>query len=79
MPNLEKLLRKFSKKERAELGRIIEKIIHRDLKSLDCKKLKGFGDLFRVRKGKIRIIFKVIGKESHILNIERRRENTYNF
>lgn len=79
MSNLEKLLRKFSQKERAELEQIIEKIIRRDLNGLDCKKLKGFQDLFRVRKGSMRIIFRLIDQEARILNIERRREDTYKF
>ena len=79
MQNLEKLLRKFSNKERIEIERIVEKVVNRNLNGLNCKKLKGFRDLFRVRKGNIRIIFKLTGREAHILNIERRREDTYKF
>ncbi|MBI2055156.1 MAG: type II toxin-antitoxin system RelE/ParE family toxin [Candidatus Sungbacteria bacterium] len=79
MPNLEKLLRKFTDKERAEIEHIIEKIVSRDLKGLNCKKLKGFRNLFRVRKGNIRIIFELAGRKADIINIERRREDTYKF
>lgn len=80
MKNLDKKLRKFSEKERVEIEHLIEKILDRNLAGLDCKKLKGAGNLFRVRKSRIRIIFEMRGEEeSNILTIERRREDTYKF
>ncbi|HEY4479294.1 MAG: hypothetical protein A3H69_00210 [Candidatus Sungbacteria bacterium RIFCSPLOWO2_02_FULL_47_9] len=78
MGNLDKQLRKFSPKERAEIEDLVEKILERDLTGLNCKKLKGSRNLFRVRKGRIRIIFELIGnKEPNIMTIERRNEDTY--
>ncbi|OHA01142.1 MAG: hypothetical protein A3C12_01940 [Candidatus Sungbacteria bacterium RIFCSPHIGHO2_02_FULL_49_20] len=77
MPNLERLLRKFSAEEKNELERTIRKIIKRDFVGLDYKRLKGHQNLFRVRKGRIRIIFTLIQKEAVVLAIERRREDTY--
>ena len=44
---------------------------------LDLKKLKGRDDIYRVRKGKIRIIYRLDGKQIFLLAIERRNENTY--
>lgn len=80
MGNLDKQLKKLSPKERIEIERLIVRIIGRDLAGLDCKKLKGLGNLFRVRKGKIRIIFELVGsKEPNIISIKRRREDTYRF
>lgn len=79
MPNLERLLRRFSPKERKELEPVVERIVKRDLAGLDCKKLKGLINLFRVRRRKIRIIFEISGKEALILSIERRRAATYKF
>ena len=44
---------------------------------LDLKKLKGRNDIYRVRKGKIRIIYKVDGEQIYLLAIEKRNDNTY--
>ena len=78
MGNLDKQLRIFSPKERVEIEDLIERILKRDLMGLNCKKLKGFRNFFRVRKEKIRIIFELIGdKEPNIMIIERRNEDTY--
>ncbi len=78
MENLDRRLKKFSEKERAEIEHLVERIRDRDLTGLNCKKLKGLGNLFRVRKGRIRIIFELVsGQEPTIISIERRREDTY--
>lgn len=80
MGNPGKQLKGFSPEERVEIERLVEKIIDRDLTGLDCKKLKGLKNIFRVRKGRIRIIFELIdSKEPSIITIERRTENTYKF
>ena len=80
MENLDKKLRKFTTKERAEIEGLVERIRDRNFSGLDCKKLKGFRNLFRVRKGYIRIIFEIEKtKEPAIISIERRREDTYKF
>ncbi len=47
------------------------------LQGLDLKKLKGHDDVFRVRKGGMRVIFRKQDADIHILTIERRNENTY--
>lgn len=78
MGKLDKALKKFTPKERLEIERLIGRILHRDFSGLDCKKLKGVKNLFRLRKGDIRIIFELkSGKEPLIMAIERRREDTY--
>jgi mRNA-degrading endonuclease RelE of RelBE toxin-antitoxin system len=79
MPNLKKLLCKFDEEERRIIELLIEKIISLDWEDLNIKKLRGYQDIFRVRKGKIRIIFSKDKKEICIISIERRCENTYKF
>lgn len=79
MPNLKRLLSKFNKEERRVLEFLIEKVISFNWQNLDVKKLRGYKDIFRVRKGKIRIIFMKNEKNIVILSIERRHENTYKF
>jgi len=77
MPTLEKLLSKFSKEEIKTLGYLIKKIISLDWRGLDVKKLKGYPNFFRLRKGDIRIIYQVKDKTVYILTIERRTSKTY--
>ena len=78
MPNLKKLLSRFEKVERIILENLIERILSLNLQNLDVKKLKGYQNVFRVRKGKFRIIYQLAEqKEIQILTIERRSETTY--
>ena len=78
MPTLKKLLSRLSQKDRKVLELLIDRITSLNWRDLNIKKLKGYQDIFRLRKGKIRIIFIKIGKNIRIINIERRKENTYN-
>ena len=77
MPTLKKLLSKFSREDRVILEHLIDRIISLSWDNLDIKKLKGYQDIFRLRKGKLRIIFIKTGKSISIINIERRKETTY--
>ena len=78
MPKLKKLLSKFNKAERRAIESLIESIVSFNWRGLDVKKLKGYENIFRVRKGKLRIIFSKEKGEIFILAIERRRDTTYN-
>ena len=78
MPDLKKLLSRFEKAERVILENLIKRIFSLNWKNLDIKKLKGQDDIFRVRKGKLRIIYRLSDKkEVYIIAIERRSETTY--
>mgnify|MGYP001588520449 CR=1 FL=1 len=77
MPSIKKLISKFSKEERKVLERLIEEVVSLRWRGLDIKKLKGYQDVFRVRKGDLRIIFTRSKKDIFILAIDRRRESTY--
>ena len=78
MENLNKDLRRFSAKERTEIESLLEKILRKEFVGLNLKKLKGLKNLFRIRKGRLRIIFELkSGQEPTILAIERRSEDTY--
>ncbi|MDO8555279.1 MAG: type II toxin-antitoxin system RelE/ParE family toxin [bacterium] len=57
---------------------ILEKLSFGKIDGLDIKKLKGREDIFRIRKGNVRIIYQIIeNNKIFILAIERRREDTY--
>ena len=77
MPTLERLLSEFNKKDRKILEHLINRITSPDWSSLNIKKLKGYQDIFRLRKGKLRIIFMKVSNDIRIINIERRKEDTY--
>lgn len=58
---------------------IILKIKRGSLSGFDLKKLKNCDDIFRIRRGKLRIIFKKQGDGQYfILTIERRSDKTDN-
>jgi mRNA-degrading endonuclease RelE of RelBE toxin-antitoxin system len=79
MDKIAKALESLSSKEREIIKNILLKIKAGILIDLDVKKLKDCEDIFRVRKGKLRIIFRKLEKEKYaVLTIERRSDNTYN-
>ncbi len=79
MDKISKALRKFSVFECKQVKIILEKIYSKKPENLDLKKLKGRDDVFRARKGNIRIIYRIKDKNIFVLSIERRSDKTYNF
>jgi mRNA-degrading endonuclease RelE of RelBE toxin-antitoxin system len=79
---LQKALNKLNDRERKEMKRILKALQSGDLNTVhyDIKKLAGRNDIYRIRKGKIRIIYRLDEQgEIYILAIERRSDTTYNF
>lgn len=83
-------MKKLTAKERRRVKTLLSHLHSGDWKSLDIKKLKGREDIFRARKGNIRIIYRIKDREIYfgakrrnklvyILKIERRGESTYRF
>ena len=80
MDKISKFLNKLSQKELTVVKDVLEKIKKGEMANLDMKKMKGADNFFRVRKGDIRIIYRINEKEEIILlNIERKNDNTYKF
>jgi len=79
MDKITRSLQRLDKKEKKAVRDILIKIKNKDFKSLDVKKLKSKNNIFRVRKGKIRIIYHLKQERIMILSIERRSERTYKF
>ncbi|MEK6958337.1 MAG: type II toxin-antitoxin system RelE/ParE family toxin [archaeon] len=80
---IEKQLRKLDEKMRQRLS-----LLFLDLKANpvpvrihDTVKISGFKNRFRVRMGKIRVIYDIEWNEKTIelFSVERRSDNTYNF
>ena len=65
-------------KERKKVKAILGKLLDGDTVGSDIKKLKGRDDIFRVRAGDLRIIYRTESKENiMILSIYRRNESSY--
>ena len=74
---IDKQLKKLSPKQRIAFQKLIEQIQAGDLQKLDVVKLIGYVDVFRVRKGEYRIIFRKLENEIKILAFEHRSDSTY--
>lgn len=74
---ISKELAKLSPKERQLVKSILLQLKTNELHGLQIAKLKGHQDIFRVRKGRIRIIYQTLENNINILAIERRSEKTY--
>lgn len=77
MDKISKALKRFFPKEKRELENILRKIKLDQFDGLDVKKLKGQDNIFRVRKGGLRIVYLNNNGNIKILAIERRSNNTY--
>ncbi len=77
MDAIKKALKKLSAKERAWIRDILVKLAAGRTQGLDIKKLQGRDDIFRVRKGDIRIVYRRNDRDISVLLIERRSEKTY--
>ena len=77
MDKIKKLLQKLSSQEKTKIKNILLKVDKGNLEDLDIKKLKGKQNIFRIRKGNLRIIFYKINNSIRVLTIERRGSKTY--
>lgn len=78
MDKIAKALRRLSAKEQKIIKAILLKIKSGQITELDLKKLKDRDDVFRVRKGDLRILFRRNEDGTiKILALERRSDTTY--
>ena len=77
MDKIKKFLQKLSKKELDIVVKIIVRVESGEYENLDIKKLTGYKNIFRVRVGKIRILFVRSKNDFNIISIERRSDKTY--
>lgn len=74
---IKKILSKLSSKERELVKLLLLRIKLDDTDGLDIKQLKGHTELFRIRKGRLRIVYRKNKQEFLIVRIDRRNEKTY--
>ncbi|MCF7833746.1 MAG: type II toxin-antitoxin system RelE/ParE family toxin [Candidatus Pacebacteria bacterium] len=77
MKKIDKFLQKIDKKNRNIIEQIVHLIIAGNLSMLDTKKLKGSNTMYRVRVGKVRIIFGKEGNQNIIYSISLKNDHTY--
>ncbi len=80
MNKIQKILSKLTPKECRVVRDILQLLRTNKIAGLDIKKLSGLKDVFRVRRGNLRIIYRVIEEGGIIVvAISRRNEKTYKF
>jgi len=79
MDKIDKALSKLTFKDKERIRNIIRALQLGRFDNMDIKKLKGFRDVFRVRKGELRIVYQLSVRRIIILKIDKRKEDTYKF
>ncbi|OIO52034.1 hypothetical protein AUJ78_01820 [Candidatus Peregrinibacteria bacterium CG1_02_41_10] len=74
MDEIKKFLLKLTKKERTILQRLMEDVRILNLKNYDVKPLKGYKNLFRLRKGNFRIVFCKGEESGMVVDLDYRKD-----
>ena len=74
---IKKILAKLTVKEQEIVKLLILRVKLGDTDGLNISHLKGHTDLFRVKKGRIRIVYRMKSSKILIVRIDRRNEKTY--
>jgi mRNA-degrading endonuclease RelE of RelBE toxin-antitoxin system len=77
MDKIDKFLCKVDKNEYAKIMRAISDVLEHKTSSYDVRKLRGHQDVYRIRIGSTRIIFRQLTDDIEVLDIGRRSEKTY--
>ncbi len=77
MDLIQKFLKRLDAKRQRVAEDLLKRLYARDFDSLDLKKLQGYQNRYRVRKGQMRIIFEMIDVTIKIIDIDNRNDNTY--
>lgn len=68
-----KFFKSLKNSEQTAVIRAWEKILLDELDGLEVKKLREFKNLYRVRTGKIRLVFEKSGGKNRLVNIDYRK------
>lgn len=77
MDKLRKHLKRLSKKDQLRILKLIILIKENQLKGLDLRKIAGNRNLYRVRSGKLRVIFEKREDQNKIIKMDERDDQTY--
>lgn len=77
MHKIDKFLVRLDPERREKVLTVLAQIRSGDFQGLNLKKLKASGSLYRVRVGRIRIIFEMDTTGIRLTDIDFRNDNTY--
>ena len=77
MDKVKKAIARLPKEHKAAFDALMLKLWARDLFGLNLIKLKGQKDIFRVKKGRVRVIFRMTNESLEVLEVDLRSEKTY--
>lgn len=79
MDKIQKILDKLTKKKRAAILEIWQKIINNNIAHLKPKKLTDFSNYYRIRSGNLRLVYKAENNKNIVINIDYRKDVYKNF
>lgn len=77
MDKLTKYLKRLARNDLRTVELTIDLLVRGKLKNLNIKKLRGHKDVYRVRVGSTRIIYREQNGKIKLLDISKRDESTY--
>ncbi len=78
MDRLSKELRKLSRKELERIRGVLESIKTGAIDTLQVKQMRGFANTYRVRVGRLRVVYEVLQDGTvKLLVVRKRDDNTY--
>lgn len=77
MNELQKAIARLFKEHRSTFDSLMIRLLARDFLGLNVGKLKGHKDLYRLKHGKLRIIFQMDQSGLSVLQVGLRSEKTY--
>ncbi len=78
MDKIRKFLRKLSPDKQDEIDKILAQIEAGETGELKIKKLTGFVNLYRIRKGRVRVIFRIDeGGIGRVISVGFKDDNSY--
>lgn len=77
MDKIEKFFRRLNKTQSQLLSKVLLDVVALKLGGYEVKKLRGFKDYYRLRVGKIRIVFRKVKEEGVVIDILLRLNNLF--
>jgi mRNA-degrading endonuclease RelE of RelBE toxin-antitoxin system len=77
MNRTEKLLQKLSASARYQIEDVLIKLYANKLEGLNVKKIEGSKDIYRLRVGRYRIIYRQSAGSNELISVTLRNEKTY--
>ena len=77
MNEVQKVLAKLPKEYKTSFDILMLRLLARDFMGLNIARLKGHKDIYRVKQGRLRVIYRMDGRNLSVLEVGLRSEKTY--